>query len=247
MTNNLGRKITSLRNEQNITQEQLAEMIGVTRQAISKWERGDGLPDLHNTTYLAQALKVSVDELLSNSTNPNVEESLTSSLKKGGYLSKLLYKAKTTTNSEEAKKIRNGLLITGGIGVILGFYMIISGFVGFGQGAMDSVNNFSTNPFGTVDTFNPMKFMLRFLGGGVVLGVSSFLLYGGITLTVAGVASNYLDTRKKCPDCGDEVDGDELMCSNCGRSLVEDNTCKSCGNENQPGDNFCRACGESTK
>ena len=44
---NLGNKIGYLRKKKNLSQEELAEMIGVTRQTISKWELGDTTPDIN--------------------------------------------------------------------------------------------------------------------------------------------------------------------------------------------------------
>ena len=68
---------------------------------------------------------------------------------------------------------------------------------------------------------------------------------GGLSIVVAGVTTKYLDTRKKCPSCGNEIDLDELVCSNCGYDLKEhhDKTC-SCGKVNQPEDLYCRQCGQ---
>lgn len=57
-------KIQELRRENNFSQEDLANKIGVSRQAISKWERNEGLPDLYNIKKLAEVFNVSVDELL---------------------------------------------------------------------------------------------------------------------------------------------------------------------------------------
>jgi AbrB family looped-hinge helix DNA binding protein len=48
-----------------LTQEALAEQIGVTRQAIAKWEAGDSVPDLQTGQKLAEVLNVSLDELVS--------------------------------------------------------------------------------------------------------------------------------------------------------------------------------------
>ena len=42
----LGKKVASLRKKNNLTQESLAEKIGVTRQTISKWELGETSPDI---------------------------------------------------------------------------------------------------------------------------------------------------------------------------------------------------------
>ena len=52
-----------LRRERGLNQEQLAEKIGVSRQAVSKWETGEASPDLPNLLALADALDVSLDML----------------------------------------------------------------------------------------------------------------------------------------------------------------------------------------
>jgi DNA-binding XRE family transcriptional regulator/desulfoferrodoxin (superoxide reductase-like protein) len=57
--------IKSLREAKGLTQSQLAEQIGVSDKAVSKWETGKGLPDLSLLEPLGQALGVSVLELLS--------------------------------------------------------------------------------------------------------------------------------------------------------------------------------------
>ena len=55
--------IVQLRKLRNFTQEALAEKVGVTRQALAKWEAGDTLPDLEKSKLLAEALDVSLDDL----------------------------------------------------------------------------------------------------------------------------------------------------------------------------------------
>lgn len=62
----LGETIQKKRNEQGMSQEQLAELVGVSRQAVSKWEVGDAIPDTDKLIPLAGALGISVDELLGN-------------------------------------------------------------------------------------------------------------------------------------------------------------------------------------
>lgn len=61
----LNEKIRALRNANNMTQENLAERLGVSRQAITKWETGLGTPDVTNIHALATLFNVTVDELLS--------------------------------------------------------------------------------------------------------------------------------------------------------------------------------------
>ena len=60
----IGEKIKQLRRERELTQEILAEFLGVTAQSISKWERGDGYPDITMLPTLANYFEVSVDELI---------------------------------------------------------------------------------------------------------------------------------------------------------------------------------------
>lgn len=60
---NIGNKIKALRKERGITQEQLAENIGVTFQAVSKWETGIALPDITLAPVLASYFGVSMDTL----------------------------------------------------------------------------------------------------------------------------------------------------------------------------------------
>lgn len=60
----LGEKIKEARKRCELSQEQLAEKMAVSRSAVAKWEAGNGLPDVDNLKALAQLLNVSVDELL---------------------------------------------------------------------------------------------------------------------------------------------------------------------------------------
>lgn len=60
----IGNQIVTLRKKKGLSQEELAGIIMVSRQAISKWERDEALPDLENPVSLAQALDTSCDTLL---------------------------------------------------------------------------------------------------------------------------------------------------------------------------------------
>ena len=59
-------KLKSMRKQSGMSQEKLAEKIGVSRQAITKWENNSGIPDIENMLALSSLFNVSVDELLSN-------------------------------------------------------------------------------------------------------------------------------------------------------------------------------------
>jgi len=56
-------KLAQIRRTQGMSQEDLAAKIQVSRQAVSKWETGDALPDLNKLLLLADALEISLDEL----------------------------------------------------------------------------------------------------------------------------------------------------------------------------------------
>lgn len=60
----IGETIKKLRNQKNVTQEKLAESLGVTPQAISRWESGAGYPAIDYLPDLAAFFEISVDELL---------------------------------------------------------------------------------------------------------------------------------------------------------------------------------------
>lgn len=62
--NVLGKRIAEIRHQRGLTQKQLAEKVGVTAQAVSKWERGSNCPDIAIFDEVASALNVSVSELL---------------------------------------------------------------------------------------------------------------------------------------------------------------------------------------
>lgn len=73
-----GNTVRQLRESRHLTQAQLAERIGVSSKTVSKWETGKGLPDISLLQPLAQALGISVIELMNGAyiTNRNVSANL---------------------------------------------------------------------------------------------------------------------------------------------------------------------------
>ena len=63
---NLGEKIKECRKQAGFTQEQLAERLNVSRQAITKWETDAGLPDTENLKELSRIFEISINYLLDN-------------------------------------------------------------------------------------------------------------------------------------------------------------------------------------
>jgi transcriptional regulator with XRE-family HTH domain len=61
---NIGQRIYKIRQQKNITQEQLAKDLAISRQAVSKWESGKAIPDIENLMYISSLYDVSLDELI---------------------------------------------------------------------------------------------------------------------------------------------------------------------------------------
>ena len=72
--NTLGMMISSLRKEKGMTQLELAEKMGVTDKAVSKWERDLSYPDLNSIPKLAEIFGVSVEDLMQNRLESQREE-----------------------------------------------------------------------------------------------------------------------------------------------------------------------------
>ncbi len=60
----LGEKIKAMRQQASLSQEQLAEKLNVSRQAITKWETGKGIPDIANLIAISDEFDLSLDQLI---------------------------------------------------------------------------------------------------------------------------------------------------------------------------------------
>ncbi|MGO5021716.1 helix-turn-helix domain-containing protein [Lawsonibacter sp. LCP25S3_G6] len=69
----LSEKILHLRSQKGLSQLELAEQLGVSRQSVSKWETGQSVPDLDKLIKLADLFSVSVDELVREGERPQPE------------------------------------------------------------------------------------------------------------------------------------------------------------------------------
>lgn len=70
MNNSMGEIISSLRKEKGMTQKELADKLGITDKAVSKWERNVSFPDTATIPKLAEILDVSVEELMNVKITP---------------------------------------------------------------------------------------------------------------------------------------------------------------------------------
>ena len=87
---NLGNQIYELRKKSNLSQEQLAEKVGVTRQTISKWELGETSPDIRQAQALSRIFGISLDELTGNETKEMIYEKVSNTEKLAGIVIKIL-------------------------------------------------------------------------------------------------------------------------------------------------------------
>lgn len=60
----IANRLVQLRKQHNMSQEELAEKLGISRQAVSKWERAESSPDTDNLISIAKLYNVSLDDLL---------------------------------------------------------------------------------------------------------------------------------------------------------------------------------------
>ena len=86
----LGKQIYELRKKANLSQEQLAEKVGVSRQTISKWELGETAPDIKQAQVLSQVFGVSLDELTENDTKEVIYEKVSNTEKLAGLIIKII-------------------------------------------------------------------------------------------------------------------------------------------------------------
>ncbi|TAH79418.1 XRE family transcriptional regulator [Bacillus subtilis] len=77
-----GEKLFKLRKEKGLSQEALAEKVNTTRQAISKWENGQGFPETEKLLMIGNIFEVSIDYLLKDSAEPRPDN------KEGYYVSR---------------------------------------------------------------------------------------------------------------------------------------------------------------
>ena len=71
---NIAQNLRKYRKERGLTQEQLAKELAISAQSVSKWECGDGYPDIELLPNIANHLKISVDALLGNDTAGKKED-----------------------------------------------------------------------------------------------------------------------------------------------------------------------------
>ena len=114
----LADRLVELRKEHKLSQEALAEKLGLSRQSISKWERAEASPDTDNLIALAEVYGVTLDELLGNN-EPKAEKTEPQATKK--QLSAKQIKGKSNLKKAPLLFLGAIALYAGG-GIILGVF-----------------------------------------------------------------------------------------------------------------------------
>ena len=86
----IGKKIMDQRKKNGLSQEELAEKVGVARQTISKWELGETSPDLKQSKELSKIFNISLDELTDNDIKNVLVEKTSNTEKLAGLILKLI-------------------------------------------------------------------------------------------------------------------------------------------------------------
>ncbi len=141
--NNLttGEIIAKLRKERGLSQEELAEALYVTRQAISKWESGAGAPDINNLKNIAAYFNVSVDYLI-NGTENNINQEILPSPSNRGQAAKI--KKEASENMKKFDILFRILLAVSALCWIISLFVPMVEVPGTGIGA-SVMNYFDTN------------------------------------------------------------------------------------------------------
>lgn len=115
-----GRLIAELRKSKGLTQQQLADQINLSNKTISKWESGAGSPDISNLPILADALGITVDELLRGEISTHV----------GNVSADIQENGKKTELTPEQKKERAIIALAMCVGAVLGILAYNFGCLG---------------------------------------------------------------------------------------------------------------------
>lgn len=118
----IGRFISELRKDEGLTQEQLAEKIGVTQKSVSRWETGKNMPDVSLLQLLSSELNISVSELLEGEKNEAEKKNTDEAIKKV-----IDYSASLKHNQVFKQKDVN--FITGIVAILVAVLLAIGSFL----------------------------------------------------------------------------------------------------------------------
>ena len=116
----IGRFISEKRRARNLTQEQLAELLGVSNKTVSKWETGKSMPDYSIVESLCKELNITISELIA----AKEKESESTPVYTEEQVALLLYKAQQMENKNRisiSKPIKKGVTIGSVLAMIISY------------------------------------------------------------------------------------------------------------------------------
>lgn len=146
--------IAGLRKEQSMTQKDLAEKIGVTDKAVSRWETGKGFPDVSILKQLSQVLDVSITEIINGEKTTSERENQSTD---NAIVGALAYAKKMR------KKLAGTLVLLFGLGIILSILFLTNTFMalrivlGAAIACIGSITLLRKTPFERMEIMNLTK------------------------------------------------------------------------------------------
>ena len=132
----IANKLVELRKKNGLSQEELADKLGLSRQAVSKWERAESSPDTDNLICLAKLYNVSLDDLLN--TDETLEEISREVKEKEEEKSRIEKETNEKNEAEEKRRKRFNLIE----GILSGSLALIATIIYFAESFSDP-NQFS--------------------------------------------------------------------------------------------------------
>lgn len=177
----LGEKIQELRKRKGMSQEQLAEYLGVTRQSISKWELGASVPDIDKLKMISRLFAVSMDELLDNEVKDRPPVSESCNTPKVRKVDQLLGQIEWLIKK---KGYKFGYVLMGWGAVAL---LIIIGFAFMFWGTLNAMKSMEDN-FGYIVNNDPSDSALRVfaLAPYLLMVIPAAVIILGIIIVVKG-------------------------------------------------------------
>lgn len=203
----LGEKIQELRRKRGMSQDVLAEKLEVSRQAVSKWERDEAVPETEKIIRLAQEFQVSIDYLLLSKEEPARPEPAAAPAKNEPSAGQQVLRSVR----RHGYKAGYGMMVWGAVLCVLAILiaLLISGFAtgsfklfgGFTDSAQNMVGNmgigggeFIDGYFGMVDqqlgqmetVWTGTARLMTWLVSGTMGLIGLALIVGGVVVTVKG-------------------------------------------------------------
>ncbi len=173
--------LKKLRKDNNLSQEELAEKLNVSRQSVSKWESGAAYPEMDKVLQLCKMFDLNIDELL-NQNIKEVNNTKESKINVNKYIDDFLSYVTKTINMFSSMKFKDKIKCLFEQIILIVFYVII----------ITILENILSSIFGSIFSFLPGTLYSNLINiiDGVFYLIASFV---GITLLLHIFKTRYLD------------------------------------------------------